>query len=163
MTKSHHTVPLHSIEMEYCNNRPGNHHHAMQFRSDFAIVTFDEHLGNTKEDLHLPQGFKPCWVGDQSTIKEFRIEGEPVFGHAYLLVMAYEVHFSGHTVWINNTELPFYDLPPCKGQWLTSIIPVGCELRGNAMNSIQIRRNQIKEDNFIIKHIIVHWRETLNA
>lgn len=135
------------------------------FRADFCILTFNEHLGNTKEDLQSLHSLrsKPAWTGDQTTKKEFFIEREPVIGHAYLLISAYEVHFSGHTAWINNTVLPFYEIPPCKGQWNTSIAPIGIALKGNSMNTIQIRRDPSKEDNFIIGNVIVHWREILRA
>ncbi len=140
-------------------NNPSIHSITSSLRADFAIITFNEHLGNKKEDLKIPHNVNPIWVGDQTTIKEFYIEGNPVFGHAYLQIMVYEVHFPGHKVLINGTELPFYDLPPCKGQWLNSIAPIGVELRKNSINTIQIIRNPVHQDNFIIGHVVVHWRE----
>ena len=144
-------------------SRRCHHHHtsyrSQLLRSDFAILTFNEHLGNNEKDVKMAQSVQAKWVGNQTTPKKFYIEGEPLFGHAYLLIMAYEVHFGGHTVWINGTQLPFYELPPCKGQWLTSIAPIGIELLGNSDNTVQIRRNEEREDNFIIGHVVVNWRE----
>lgn len=140
-------------------NRPS----AQLFHSDFAFLTFDEHLGNTKEDLSVMPKKKPVWVGDSSSRKTFWIEGSPVFGHSYLLITLYEVHFEGHKILINDTELPGCVLPPCKGQWLTTLVPVGVELKANDFNSIQIVRNQNRQDNFIISHVVIHWRELING
>ncbi len=125
----------------------------MAVHSDFNVVPIREHLGDNVNDINTDFPF----VGGQSSVRQFRIEGNPV-DDAYLLINHTHVHSDGHVIRINGTDLPWLDiLANNEGRYTThmKLIPPG--LLFNGMNSVQVVRNG--GDNFIVFEIIVHWRE----
>ena len=128
---------------------------------DFCILTFNEHIGNKKEDIPIEELAPQAeWQGDNTSTKEFWIEGVPLFGHAYALITVYDVHFYGHRLVINGQPVSEASLTPNVKDWQTCLIPINVELKANSNNTVQIRRSQDREDNFIVRDVIIHWRET---
>lgn len=127
----------------------------MSTQSDFGLITFWEHLGDKKGDLST----SATWVGDRTTVRNFNIDGVPQ-GKGYVLVQAYDVHEGSHQILINGQALPGMDIPKEVGKWQTWMdeIPSGIMKQGN--NTIQIRRDTSTGDNFIIRTVAIHWRET---
>ncbi len=124
----------------------------MAVRSDFNVVPIREHLGDNSGDINTDFPFR----GRSSSVKEFRIEGDPV-DDAYLLINHTNVNSSSHSIKINGRELPWIDIFDADDKSVTQmkLIPPGFLFRGT--NSVQII--QSGTDNFIVFEVIVHWRE----
>ena len=122
--------------------------------SNFVVITFWEHLGNKRGDLST----SATWVGDQTTIRNFNIEGVPE-GDGYVLIQAYNIHDPTHRVLINGQNLGGRDIPKDTSwqTWMDRIEP-GKLRQGN--NTIQIVRDTSTGDNFIIKSVAIHWTES---
>lgn len=128
----------------------------MAMRGDFTNRTFGEELGDIAGQLSKP-GF--VFKGDESSKKEFEIEGNPTGG--YLLMQVYDIHDSKHRVKINNNYLPgSTEVHGEPGRWETWMeeIPGGFLKKGN--NTIQFVRDTSVGDNFLIATVAIHWRES---
>lgn len=121
-------------------------------RADFQIFQFGEHLGDDQSDLNTDYIFK----GQVSSTKTFHIATRP-FGSGFVQYMVGHVDELSHQILINGIELPWIDIHKTGSsvQTHTDIIPSNYLRQGD--NTIQIRR--VGGDNFIIYHVIVHWRE----
>ena len=93
--------------------------------------------------------------------REFPIEGnlDPV-DDAHMIIQLRAVNTPNHKIFINDDELPLWDLPiapGASGAWLSWMehIPPGYLKKGT--NTIRIDR--VGNDNFAIRGIVVHWRE----
>lgn len=127
----------------------------MGLRADFEVVSFFEHLGDKKGDINTSAAF----VGDQTTVRNFYVGTRPS-GSGYVTIQTYDVHNSGHRILINGVDLSSWDIPKAskENRWSTwtDVIQSGVLKQGN--NTIQIARAG-GGDNFIVKAVIVHWRE----
>jgi hypothetical protein len=93
-----------------------------------------------------------------SFTREFPIEGglNPV-DDAYLLITAHNVSSQGHQIFINNQELPGWDIPIDDPGWQTWMDHIQPGLLHTGINSITVVRTG--GDDFTTKDIVVHWRE----
>jgi hypothetical protein len=124
----------------------------MSVRSDFNVIRINEHLGDNAGDINTDFPF----VGSQSTVKRFRIEGDPV-DDAYLLITHTQVNSHAHVIKINNQDLPWLDILDADDKPVTQMktIPPGILMRGQ--NTLQVLLNGT--DNFIVYDVAVNWRE----
>jgi len=113
-------------------------------RSDFKVV-------------HIAHEFTAT---SPSVTKEFPVEGAPIADPGYLLLQIKGVARYTHKIYINNQELPDFDLPVAPGQsqayqlWM-DLIPPGYLVAG--INTIRIDR--VGNDNFSVRSAVVSWRE----
>jgi hypothetical protein len=123
--------------------------------SSFAVISFDEHLGDNVAD-HTAPGF--TFTGNQTSVRNFNISGIPV-GTGYLIVQTFDVQNKGHRILVNGADLPGQDLVrTSKNRWqdVMDIIPEGFLRQGN--NTIQILRAS-GGDNILIGKVAINWLE----
>jgi hypothetical protein len=87
---------------------------------------------------------------------EFRIEGTPI-DDGYMLITAHNVSSQGHQIFINNQELPSWDIPIHDPGWQTWMDHIQPGLLRTGMNMIMVIRTG--GDDFTTKDVVVHWRE----
>jgi hypothetical protein len=122
--------------------------------SSFAVISFDEHLGDNVADLTSP-GF--TFTGNQTSVRNFNISGIPV-GTGYLIAQTFDVQNKGHRIMVNGADLPGQDLVRTSAnRWqdVMDIIPEGFLRQGN--NTIQILR--ASGDNILIGKVAINWLE----
>jgi hypothetical protein len=121
-------------------------------RSDFNLILINEHLGDNQNDINTDFPF----AGSQSTVKNFRIEGEPI-DDAYVLFNHTQVNSFSHSILINNEELPFIEIMDADDKPVTQMarIKPGTLIKGN--NTFQVKLGGT--DNFIFYFAVVNWRE----
>lgn len=104
-------------------------------------------------------GVSTSFVGDQTSLLNFYVDGVILPPWIYLIVTAYDVHNYGHRILINGQDLPGFDIPPAPGRWQTwmSVVPIPLIQKG--YNTIQIKRDTSTGDNFAIGTVAIHWRE----
>ena len=127
----------------------------MELRANFAVVTFLAHLGNVESDLDAADIY--TFVGNQTPVKDFRIERKPV-GKGYITLQLCNVHSPDHRIKINGQDLSAKDLPLNAEHWFAwfDIIDAGILKQGD--NTIQIVQAS-RGDNFLIGSAIINWRE----
>jgi hypothetical protein len=125
-------------------------------RADFQVFIFNEHLGDNQGDINTDFAFK----GQLSSKKTFLIGQQP-FRSGFVQYQVSHVDELGHEILINDQPLPGVDVfRTGQGkhtglQTHSDVIPA--ELLHQGDNTIQFKRNG--DDNFLIHHVIVHWRE----
>ena len=125
-------------------------------RADFQVFTFNEHLGDNQSDINTDFDFQ----GSSSSVKTFFIGQEP-FRSGFVQYQVSHVDSLSHEILINGQPLPAVDVYRTgQGrdtglQTHTDVIPSSFLRQGD--NTIQFRR--LGTDNFLIHHVIVHWRE----
>ena len=127
--------------------------------ADFAIVQFNEHLGDDPGDLNVPE-FE--FVGNQTSLKHFSIPGEPTAA-GYILIQAGDVQNKGHKILVNGIDLPGTDINRTReARWQDTfdVIPAGILSQGN--NTIQIQRAG-GGDNILIGYVMIHWKQSLKV
>ena len=89
---------------------------------------------------------------------QFPIEGNlnPV-DDAYLLITAHNVTIQSHKIFINDVELPGFDLPIHDPGWQTWMDHIQPGLLRKGTNSLRVVR--VGNDDFTTKDAVVHWRE----
>lgn len=127
--------------------------------SDFTYITFNEHLGDNQGDIDT--GFP--FMGTRSSVKSFRIDGEPISG--YVIVNTQDLDWRTHSILINDRNLPGADLINESSGKITSRLSMDEIPEGflrNGTNTIQIIMNQNpdveNQDNFLIFDAVVHWK-----
>jgi hypothetical protein len=122
--------------------------------ADFALITFNEHLGDEEGDLDTDATF----VGNESTLKSFNIAGTPT-GNGYLVLTVFDVQTDVHRIVINGTELGGMDFPqtPAENRWQTHMDKIELDVLRSGMNTIQILRAS-GGDNFIVRDVVVQWK-----
>ena len=108
-------------------------------RSDFNYIPFNHEFTENSPSL----------------VVEFPIEGTPI-DDAYLIITAHNVTFQTHQIFINNQELPGFDMPLNNG-WQTWMDHIPAGFLQSGTNSISVVR--AGNDDFTTKDIVVHWRE----
>ena len=125
-------------------------------RADFQVFDFNEHLGDDQSDINTDFDFQ----GQASSIKTFLIGQEP-FRSGFVQYQVSHVDELAHEILINGQPLPAIDVHRTGHgrdtglQTHTDIVPHQFLRRGD--NTLQFRR--VGGDNFLIHHVIVHWRE----
>jgi hypothetical protein len=127
----------------------------MALRADFEVINFWEHLGDKKGDINTSAKF----VGDQSTVRSFYIGQRPL-GAGFVTLQLFDIQNSGHHIKINGQELAGMDIPkhPAADRWLTWTDTIESGILRQGSNTIQIVRTS-SGDNFIVRSVIVNWRE----
>jgi len=129
-------------------------------KSDFAIISFGdfgEQLGARRE---VDRFRGTTFVGDQSSLQEFAIDGLPL-GRGYVLVQTAEIEAFDHDVLLNGEPLNAgVDLPAGKSAtFQTPMALIGERRLRRGKNTLQIRRGAGSEDSFAVYSAVVHWRE----
>jgi hypothetical protein len=124
--------------------------------SDFAVIVFNEHLGDKKGDIDTSFPF----MGFMSSVKEFNIDGEPLNG--YIIIHTSDMFWPVPRILINDRDLPGQDIRNTAADWRSKLsiddIPTGFLKHG--VNTIQIRSGpSTGSDNFLVHRLVVHWRE----
>jgi len=145
--------------------------------ADFAVVVFNEHLGDQEGDLrdHGVSAPTYTWQGNASRIEHFDINnGTPISIHSnetdtrarkltqgYVLLQLYNVHTQGHILLINGRSigglLPIAQTEPTNS-WETWMAPIEAGNLVAGQNDIQIVKKSGSKDNFLVGTVIVHWR-----
>jgi hypothetical protein len=129
----------------------------MPVGSDFTIIQFTEHLGANEADL--PASWA-TFVGNQTSVKTFNIDNPPQ-GEAYLLIQTLHVGAFSHRIFINGVGLNGYNLPQHEG-WSTWMVVIQDGVLVHGANTLQVVRDEETNDNFVVGHVVVHWREVVN-
>ncbi|NEP85953.1 MAG: hypothetical protein F6K18_03470 [Okeania sp. SIO2C2] len=85
---------------------------------------------------------------------------QAVVDDGYLLITVRSVDSQSHRIQINGTDLSGFDIPKPPGDsdaWLTYMDRIQPNVLRSGMNNIQITR--VGNDDFVVKDIVVHWRE----
>ena len=128
----------------------------MSARADFKVLQFNEHLGDKESDINTDFTF----MGTFSSEKIFEINQQP-FDVGFVEYHVSHVDELAHEILINGKPLPAVDVfrtgqgTNTSHQTHTDIIPSSFFRRGK--NTIRFQRKG--GDNFLIHHVIVHWRE----
>jgi hypothetical protein len=128
----------------------------MSARADFQVFSFNEHLGDNQSDINTGFTFK----GQFSSAKVFEINQEPFSSAGFVQYQVSHVDELSHEILINGQPLPAVDVHRTgQGetglQTHTDVVPSSFFKKGP--NTIQFQRKG--GDNFLIHHVIVHWRE----
>lgn len=129
----------------------------MGARADFQVFTFTEHLGDIQGDINTDFTF----MGQFSSTKIFEINQEPFHSAGFVQYQVSHVDELSHEILINGQPLPAIDVQRTGHathtglQTHTDVIPSSFFRMGQ--NTIQFQRKG--GDNFLIHHVIVHWRE----
>jgi hypothetical protein len=129
---------------------------AMSARADFQVFTFNEHLGDNQSEINT--GF--TFMGEFSSTKIFEINQELFNSSGFVQYQVSHVDELSHEILINGQPLPAVDIHRTgHGETglmtHTDVIPSSFLKKGQ--NSIRFQRRG--GDNFLIHHVIVHWRE----
>ena len=124
-------------------------------RADFQVFDWKEHLGDNQGDINTDFPFE----GQFSSTKTFFI-GQAPFRAGFVQSQVSHVDELSHQILINGDPLPGIDLPRTGHgstdlRTHTAVIPASFLRQGD--NTIQFQR--VGGDNFLIHHVIVHWRE----
>ena len=125
-------------------------------RGDFQVFTVNEHLGDNEGDVNT--GF--TFMGQFSSEKTFFIGQQP-FRDGFVQYQVSHVDELSHEILINGQPLPAVDVfwtghgEKSGLQSHTDVIPSSLLKQGD--NTIRFKR--LGGDNFLIHHVIVHWRE----
>ena len=121
----------------------------------FAVIRFHEELGDNLGDA--PNFAGTSFVGLQSTIRTF--DADNPRGEGYLLMNVAGLQNAQAQVFLNGVELPGqnFDPIPSSKVFITTIVHIH---RGivNGSNTLQFRNAAGSRDNWVINHVVVHWR-----
>jgi hypothetical protein len=129
----------------------------MSARADFQVFQVNEHLGDNEDDINTDFDF----MGQRSSKMTFHINQSLFAVDGYVSYKVSHVDELAHEILINDVLLPaVYVSRTGHGehtgiQTHTHVIPARFLKTGE--NTIQFERNG--GDNFLIHHVIVHWRE----
>lgn len=127
---------------------------ATPHRANYALVEFGEHLGDNESMLDIEWAE---FVGNRTSKREFVVPTTEATD-AYLELQAYEVDSFGHDILINGDPVSGFDIPPAPG-WQYWMDAITGPVLADGENTIQIRRDEESDDNFVVGTVIVHWRE----
>ena len=121
----------------------------------FAIIRFNEELGDNLGDP--PNLGGTSFVGLQSTIKNF--DAESPRGEGYILMNVAGMQNAQAQIVLNGSELPGqnFDPIPTSQVFVTTIVHIHSGIR-NGSNTIQFKNAPGSGDNWVINHVVVHWR-----
>jgi hypothetical protein len=123
--------------------------------ADFAVITFNEHLGDNESDLGSSWG---TFVGNATTVRNFTVDGVPT-GLGYLLIQTFDVQSQNHRIKINGKDLGGADIfpHPVENKWQTWMDGIESGVLKSGNNTIQIVRAP-GGDNFLIANVTINWR-----
>lgn len=123
--------------------------------SDFAVIRFNEHLGDNIGDLNTPFPF----MGNMSSKKNFVIPFEPR-GSGYVIMQVYDVEYPNHKLYINGISLgggaEGFLKATVKQRWRTTMDTFNQGTLKIGDNIVQVHRASGK-DNILIGHLVIHW------
>jgi len=128
--------------------------------ANFENIIFNEHLGDNENDLVTFGGM--TFVGDQSKLANFTIEGTPS-GNGYLLLYLWSVQDLHHKIELNSINISnAAEFPHQLGSEKNAIwiIPIDENVLKKGNNTLQIKRSG--NDNFHVYSAIVNWKEEVN-
>jgi len=123
-------------------------------RPNYALVPFQQHLGQNEESLSVPWAE---FVGDETDELTFEVPTDDATD-AYLELQAYDVEEYGHEIRVNGVALSGFDVPPADGwqQWMDTL--TGIDLV-EGENTITVQRDTDTTDAFVVGVVVVHWKE----
>jgi hypothetical protein len=97
-------------------------------------------------------------VGLQSTVRNFDIPDDRP-GEGYLLLSVAGMQNANAQVFINGAEMPGqnFDPIPSSNSFTTTIVHIHRGLI-SGMNTLQFANAPGSTDNWVINHVVVHWR-----
>ena len=123
-------------------------------RANYALVSFQEHLGPDEEGLDVPWA---SFSGDKTDAHTFDVPtADP--REAYVQMQVYDVGTYDHDVVINGDALSGFDVPAREGwqYWMDTVTAARLE---DGQNTIRFRRNTDSDDSFVVGTVAVHWKE----
>jgi hypothetical protein len=125
-------------------------------RADFQVFSFNEHLGDSQGDINTDFTF----MGQFSSKKIFEVNQAPFDSPGFVEYQVSHVDELSHEILINEQPLPGVDVHRTGHgetglQTHTDVVPFSFFKKGQ--NTVQFQRKG--GDNFLIHHVIVHWRE----
>ncbi|WP_436908438.1 DUF7383 domain-containing protein [Halosimplex marinum] len=126
-------------------------------RPNYALVPFQQHLGQNEESLAVPWAE---FVGDETDELTFEVPTDGAT-EAYLELQAYDVEEYGHEIRVNDVALSGFDIPPADGwqQWMDTL--TGIDLV-EGENTIRVERDTDTTDAFVVGVVVVHWKEPVD-
>jgi len=123
-------------------------------RANYAVVPFQQHLGQNAESLAVPWAE---FVGDRTDAHEFTVPTDDAVD-PYLELQAYDVEEYGHEIRVNGRSLSGFDIPPAEGwqHWMDTIS--GVDLT-EGDNTLRVVRDADTTDAFVVGVVTVHWKE----
>ncbi|WP_274559325.1 DUF7383 domain-containing protein [Streptomyces spiramyceticus] len=139
----------------------------METRSDFRMIRFNQRIGTRTPPSNFDPG-SSRFMGDQTSLESFEIDKDPV-GDGYLVIQVYGVDFNNHRILVNDRDLAEFDIARgARGQvlWQTWMDPIERGILRQGRNTIQVQHGQSSGgqiDNFIVRNVVVHWRESVDG
>lgn len=131
----------------------------MAIKTNFETIILNEHLGDNSGDFPTFSGMS--FVGDQTTLANFNIEGIPV-EKGYLSIHLWGLDEQTEKIEINGInvfdgEYAGHQL----GSYKASIflLPINENILRQGTNTFQIKRDVGNGDNFHVYTVIVNWKE----
>lgn len=126
---------------------------------NFATVNIHQHLGDNKTDIISP--IFP-FRGDVSDAFTFTISNTPT-GGGYLLAQVYDSLSTGHTIIINDQEIPTTtgNFGSTGSNWGTLMAMIGEGILQQGQNTIQFTRNPDSTDNLLIDNVVINWHQQI--
>lgn len=124
------------------------------YRANYALVTFQEHLGPDEAGLDVPWA---DFAGDSTQTRGFEVPTDDPT-EPYVEMQVYEVGTYGHDLLINGEPLSGFDAPTCDGwqYWMDTITAARLT---EGRNEIRFRRETESDDSFVVGSATVHWKE----
>ncbi|MDP6565938.1 MAG: hypothetical protein QF578_14020 [Alphaproteobacteria bacterium] len=121
----------------------------------FAVMRFNEELGDNMGDR--PNFAGTAFVGLQSTIQTF--DADNPRGDGYILLNVAGMHNERAQVFLNGVEMPGqnFDPIPVNNDFTTTLVHIHNNIVDGS-NTLQFRNAAGSGDNWVINHVVVHWR-----
>ena len=121
----------------------------------FSVIRYLEELGDNIS--HAPNISGTSFMGLQSSIKTF--DADNPRGEGYILMNVAGLQNAQAQVMLNGVDLPGqnFDPIPLSNDFITTIVHIHRGIN-NGSNTLQFRNAPGSTDNWVINHVIVHWR-----
>lgn len=128
-----------------------------EYRANYALVPFQEHLGPDDRDLDVPWA---TFSGDRTEAHTFDVPTEDP-SEPYVEMQVYEVGSYDHDLLINEESLSGFDVP-VGTDWQYWMDTVSAARLEKGENTIEFRRDEDSEDSFVVGSVTVHWKEPVD-
>jgi hypothetical protein len=131
----------------------------MATKTNFKTIIFNQHLGDDSDDLPTFSGMS--FVGDQTTLVNFNIENTPI-EKGYLLLHLWDLEEQSESIELNGVNVfegkhTGHQLGSHKASIF--LLPIEESILKQGNNTLQIKRDSSKGDNFHIYTVVVNWKE----
>ena len=131
----------------------------MAIKTNFETIIFNEHLGDDSGDLPTWTGMS--FVGDQTSLASFNIDGTPI-EDGYLLIHLWDNQVQTQKIEVNGTNVfegkhTAHQLGSHKAAII--LLPFDRNILKQGNNTFQIKRDTGGGDNFHVYSVVVNWKE----